>query len=351
VLYKFFNSFWALQITGWLFYWLMICITFLSVLPPERSALLLFETKFVRALIGFALSCAMRAIYKRTVKAQNFGQAAGVSILCSVVFGFFWTYLSNGFYWSINDDFDFPGAHARAPRDTLDFSITLLTWSALYFGVKFWRCFQQERENALAAAALAERAQLEMLRYQLNPHFLFNALNSIRASIDEDSARAKQMITQLSEFLRFSLLNESAKKIPLRDEIEAVRNYLAIEKIRFEDKLTIEFAVAKEAENFRIPAFLLNPLVENAIKHGLRSGCAPLVIKISARVSDRGLILEVVNSGRLENGADGGTKIGLRNVRERLARLFAENGRFEIAQEDGGLVRARIEIDEAEARA
>jgi hypothetical protein len=338
------SSFWTWQIVGWLFYWLMICITFLSVLAPDRSALLLFQTKFVRALIGFGLTCLMRLIYKRFVRTQNFAQAAWLSLSCSVVFGFFWTYLSNGFYWSISDNFDFPSAHAKAPRDTLDFGITLLSWSALYFGVKFWREWQAERERALQSAALAQKAQLEMLRYQLNPHFLFNALNSIRASVDEDATRAKQMITQLSEFLRFSLLNESAKKIPLREELEAVRNYLAIEKIRFEDKLEVDFAIEKRAEDFHVPCFLLNPLVENAVKYGLQTSAKPLRIKISAEVSGSKLILEVRNSGKLNGNSNGsGTKIGLKNVRERLEKLFGAAGTFELKQ-DGDFVKARIEI-------
>ncbi len=337
-------SFWTLQIAGWLFYWLMICITFLSVLPPDRSARLLFQTKFVRALIGFGLTCVMRLVYKRFVKTQNFSLAAWLSIFCSVTFGFIWTYLSILFYSSISESFDFPSAHAKAPRDTLDFGITLLTWSALYFGVKFWREWQAERENSLRSAALADKARLEMLRYQLNPHFLFNALNSIRASVDEDASRAKQMITQLSEFLRFSLLNESAKKIPLSEELEAVRNYLAIEKIRFEDKLDVKFEIEPAAEDFKVPCFLLNPLVENAVKHGLQTSAKPLKIKISAEVSSDKLILEVQNSGKLNgNGNGSGTKIGLKNVRERLDKLFGDAGTFELEQ-DGEFVKARIEI-------
>jgi Putative regulator of cell autolysis len=335
------NSFWILQISGWLFYWLMICVTFLTVLPEDKSVLLLFQTKFVRALIGFSLTCLMRLIYKRFVKTQNFVRAAWLAVACSIGFGVVWTYLSMAFYSSISEDFDFPTAHARAPRDILDFSITLLSWSALYFGVKFWRAWQTERENALQSAALAQRAQLEMLRYQLNPHFLFNALNSIRASVDEDSARAKQMITQLSEFLRYSLLHESEKKIPLRDELEAVRNYLSIEKIRFEEKLAVEFDVEKAAEECKVPAFLLNPLIENAVKHGRRTNEKPLMIKISAKFSGDRLLLEVSNSGSLQNGSDGG--IGLKNVRERLEKLFAENGKFDLLQENG-FVKARIEI-------
>jgi LytS/YehU family sensor histidine kinase len=224
--------------------------------------------------------------------------------------------------------------------------MTLTAWSALYLGIKNWREWQTERENALQSAALANKAQLEMLRYQLNPHFLFNALNSIRASIDEDSTRSQKMITQLSEFLRYSLLNENAKKISLREEIEAVQNYLAIEKIRFEDKLLVNFDIEKTAENFKVPCFLLNPLIENAIKHGLQTSPKPLRINIHAETFANKLLLEVSNSGTLKNDLNtNGTKIGLKNVRERLEKLFGENAIFELKQ-DNDFVKARIEISD-----
>jgi len=304
--------------------------------------LLLFANKFVRSLIGFTLTCLMRVVYKRFVKTPDFLSASWIAVACSIALGFVWTYLMMAFYGATGTDFNFPTAYARAPRDILDYSVTLLAWSALYFGIKFWREWQVEREKALQASALGQKAQLEMLRYQLNPHFLFNALNSVRASVDEDANSAKQMITQLSEFLRYSLLHESAKKIPLREELEAARNYLAIEKIRFEEKLHVEFEIEKAAEDFRVPSFLLNPLVENAIKHGLRTNAKPLKIKISAKVFDNKLQLEVLNSGKLQNSANG-NGIGLKNVRERLEKLFGDGGKFDLFQEND-FVKARIEI-------
>lgn len=209
-----------------------------------------------------------------------------------------------------------------------------------------------ERENALQSLAFANQAQLEMLRYQLNPHFLFNALNSIRASINEDGNRARQMITQLSEFLRHSLIAVENKEISLHEELEAARNYLAIEKIRFEENLEIEYEVEEKAENFPVPCFLLNPLVENAVKHGLQASPNPLKIKISARVEGERLTLEVANTSNLNslpnsNGQNlTGTKVGLKNVRARLEKLYGEKGTFELVQE-GEFVVARIDISKA----
>jgi LytS/YehU family sensor histidine kinase len=228
----------------------------------------------------------------------------------------------------------------------LDYSFTLIGWSALYFGIKYWRQWQSEHERTLQAEALANHAQLDMLRYQLNPHFLFNALNSIRASIDEDSQRAKRMVTEFSEFLRYSLLNDNSALVELREEIEAIKNYLAIEKIRFEDKLDVTFDFEPAAEKCQLPGFLIHPLVENAVKHGMTNNSGPLKICIAARMRDGRLVVEIANTGRLDlrpqtNG--GGTHIGLRNVRERLAKLYPDKSSFSLRQ-DGDWIRATIEM-------
>jgi LytS/YehU family sensor histidine kinase len=155
------------------------------------------------------------------------------------------------------------------------------------------------------------------------------------------------MITQLSEFMRHSLLGAESKEIPLREELEAARNYLAIEKIRFEEDLEIEYDVEEKAEEFLVPCFLLNPLVENAVKHGLQVSLNPLKIKISARLEGENLILEVANTGNLNNLQNvNGTKIGLKNVRERLEKLFGEKSSFQLKQ-DGEFVVAKINISKA----
>lgn len=335
-------SFWTIQLTGWIVYFVAIYVTFLTIAQPGNF-LSLFYLKGFRTLTGFFLtSFVLRTIYKVFENRFSIGWLILLVLLCAVIFGAAWTAIEGVYVYLTNAAFNLTNYLARSPRVTLDYAMTLTAWSALYLGVKSWLSWQKERENALQSSAFANKAQLEMLRYQLNPHFLFNALNSIRASVDEDSVRAKQMITQLSEFLRYSLLGESEKKIPLRDELEAVRNYLAIEKIRFEDKLSVEFDIEQKSENFKVPCFLLNPLVENAIKHGLQTSSKPLKINISANIFDNKLILEVSNSGKLKKDLNG-NGIGLKNVRERLEKLFGENGKFELKQEND-FVKARIEI-------
>ncbi len=339
---KIYSSFWYLQIGGWLLYMVMIYITFLTV---TTNFLGLFYIKTFRAVVGFLLTLVLWQIYRRMVNRLSIGSIVLIVLGLSMIFGVVWAFIEEGYVYAVSREYDFYKNLPKIPKVALDYAMTITGWSAIYFGIKYWQKWQTERENALQSVALANKAQLEMLRYQLNPHFLFNALNSIRASVDEDAARAKEMITRLSEFLRYSLVGESEKKIPLGEEIEAVQNYLAIEKIRFEEKLEIEFEIEKAAEDFRVPCFLLNPLVENAIKHGLQTSAKPLKLKISADVSGDKLILEVINSGKLNGHANGGTKIGLKNVRERLEKLFGDRGKFELRQ-DGDFVKARIEIED-----
>jgi two-component system, LytTR family, sensor kinase len=340
------SSFWVLQLIGWALYGVLIYITFLTVVPPNARFNLLL-VKISRTVTGFVLTSVMRPIYK-AAGGRSVPFIALLIVLTSFLFGSLWPFGELTGLWLMKPKvFGFKINWAGYPVEVLDYSITLVGWSALYFGIKYWRKWQAEHERTLKAEALANHAQLDMLRYQLNPHFLFNALNSIRASIDEDSRRAKRMVTEFSEFLRYSLLNDNSALVDLRQEIEAIKNYLAIEKIRFEDKLEVTFDVEPAAEEFQLPGFLIHPLVENAVKHGMTNHSSPLKICVSARRLDGRLVVEIANTGRLESrtpqGNGAATHIGLRNVRERLAKLYPERSNFSL-REDDGWIRAVIEI-------
>lgn len=342
-------SFWTIQLIGWIVYFVVIYVTFLTIAQPENFLNLVYLKGF-RALTGFFLtSIFLRPIYKAFENRFLIKRLILLVLICAVIFGAAWTAIEMVYIYLTSFPFNANNYLARSPRIALDYAMTLTAWSALYLVMKNWLARQKEREKALQSAALANQAQLETLRYQLNPHFLFNALNSIRASVSEDGNRARQMITQLSEFLRHSLISVENKEIPLREELEAARNYLAIEKIRFEENLEVEYDVEEKAEEFLVPCFLLNPLVENAVKHGLQVSPKPLRIKISARLEIESLVLEVANTGNLNNlqNSNGqhltGTKMGLKNVRQRLEKLYGEKGNFEIKQEGESVV-AKIGI-------
>ena len=205
--------------------------------------------------------------------------------------------------------------------------VMILAWSSLYFAIKYYRVFQEIRESALKSAAMAHEAQLKMLRYQLNPHFLFNTLNAISTLIlEQDTDGANRMVTRLSSFLRYSLDNDPMQRIALKQEIEALKLYLDIEKVRFEERLRLDIDIAPEAQTALIPSLLLQPLVENAIKHGIAQSEAGGCLRIAARVFAGELLIELADDGPGVALVDGeipsARGVGLRNTRERLHELY-----------------------------
>jgi len=233
-------------------------------------------------------------------------------------------------------------------------SLTLLTWSAVYLVLVYGLDVERERQASLQARALSHQAQLEMLRNQLSPHFLFNALNSMSVLIREDPARAEQMLDELSEFLRYSLASTKAQEATLADEVDVIRRYLAIQQIRFEEKLQVAWDVDERALACPVPAFLLHPLVENAVKYGMQTSTLPLQvgIRIERAEGDGRVIVDVSNSGAWVS-SDGiesngrhhlnGAGLGLEIVRRRLEQRYPDTHSFVIGERQGR-VHAVVEL-------
>lgn len=163
-----------------------------------------------------------------------------------------------------------PANHLEFVAHSLGYIYVVLAWVGLYLGIKYYRQFQDEARRTLAARSMAHQAQLKMLRYQLNPHFLFNTLNAISTLIlDRDNATANRMVQGLSSFLRHSLDNDPMQRVTLRQELDALTLYLDIEKIRFAERLRIETDIDEDCWRALLPSLLLQPLVENAIKYAV----------------------------------------------------------------------------------
>lgn len=222
--------------------------------------------------------------------------------------------------------------------------VPVLGWVWLYFGLSIWREWRQQEERASAASSLAQAAQLQMLRYQVNPHFLFNAMNSIRALIDENEHKAREIITELSAFLRYSLISKDCAEVPLKEEVEAIRYYFAIQMKRYEDKLEVRYDIDPQAGEYPVLSFLIHPFIENAVKYGMRTSPLPLIIDLAARIQDRSLVVTVRNTGRWEEPRQEegpgrlGTGAGLANVRRRLENAYPDNHRIDIHEKDGSVV-------------
>src|ERR1700730_6975142 len=315
-------AFWILQTIGWTGY----------ALDRYLSSEQFFPGNFIFIVVACALSFGLRQVYKTLWSRSRSVWAIGsVAVSCSVLAGFVWLVTSQFIFWLLKINPYVDQSWAAYLKKTFIGTLVhhkpflFLSWSGLYFGFKYWQDSRQREEVSFRAAALTREAALKMLRYQLNPHFLFNSLNSASALIREDPERAEQMISELSDFLRYSLINTKVSDVSLKKELEAIRTYLHIEKIRFEEKLDISFEVEPIAESFRVPSFLLHPLVENAIKFGMQTSPLPLTIEVMATSSNRSLHLEVVNTGKWKEPAkeypsqlSNGAGIGLENVRPRL---------------------------------
>jgi two-component system, LytTR family, sensor kinase len=342
-----FNSlslFWKLQLIGWTGYAMDRWI---------QTPNVFFREPFTYLVVAFLLSLGLRAVYRRLwQRAPAVWKVGAVSVICSCIAAYLWLLVSSFSFW-LRGLWDWPReSWARVLLGTLEYTLEhhkpflFLSWSALYFGIKYWQRQQAQETQALRAAALAQEAELQMLRYQLNPHFLFNSLNSATALVREDPAGAERMLNELSEFLRYTLAHAATREVPLRDELEAARKYLAIEQIRFEEKLQVSFDVAPEAENFHVPSLLLQPLVENAVKYGWQTSAMPLQLAIKAHGSAQRLRLEVSNTGRLLNGSTNGAGIGLENVRRRLEQAFPARNRFAL-NETKGRVTVTLELEKS----
>jgi LytS/YehU family sensor histidine kinase len=205
-------------------------------------------------------------------------------------------------------------------------------WIGLYVRITARRR-QQERETRLQLAL--REAELRALEAQVNPHFLFNCLNSIRGLVVENPARAQDMITRLANILRYNLHRDRSHTVPLASELEAVSDYLALESVRFEDRLRVEFAIDADAREASIPPMLLQTLIENAVKHGI----APLPgggeLRIRASLRQDSMMVAVENTGRLRAPEPGAGGLGLKNVRERLRVLYGDRASLQLQERDG----------------
>jgi signal transduction histidine kinase len=214
------------------------------------------------------------------------------------------------------------------------------------------------RDNLLAQArAAAATAQLSALRHQLNPHFVFNTLNAVGSLVSTGrTAQAEAMIDRLSDFLRASLGADATPFVPLAEELSTIEAYLEIEQIRFADRMRVEYDIPAELRPMTIPHFLLQPLVENAIKYALGLSVDPVTIRLSARRDGADLLLTVEDDGRPagpERPPVAGTGTGLRNVRERLALVYGDRALLQTQRKaDGFAASVRLPIaDRAEAAA
>ena len=220
--------------------------------------------------------------------------------------------------------------------------LVVSVWCAVFLTANEANRRRMAETEALRLALVAQVSQFRALRSQLNPHFLFNCLNSLRELVDEDRDRAKQVIDLLSELLRYTLRADRVETVSLREELRAVNDYLSLEKVRFEDRLHIRFDIDPQSLEAKLPPMLLQTLAENGVKHGIARLPAGGELEVVSQVQQGSLRVEVTNTGTLSTAPHASSALGLGNARERLRMMYGECASLILTAKDENRVCATV---------
>lgn len=338
--------FWILHCAGWAAFGVLMFAWGLDYLSP-RDALV---NKLLLVVLGFVLTLLFRLLYRR-VRATSPGPVAAILVVLTASF-------AGAALWRETHTLLFQLYYsAQTSRGGIELvaiplgtwlydGFVLLSWSLLYFAVNDWTELREQRKRAAKAESMAQAARLRALQSQLQPHFLFNTLNAISTLVVEGhNSDAARMIARLSDFLRLSLETTSTPEISVAEELEFVRRYLDIEQVRFGTRLHVAINAQPEAMRALVPALVLQPLVENAVKHGVLTREHGGSVTVTAEQKNGALLLCVSDDGPgLPQDGSAIHGVGLRNTATRLSELYGEASRFSLDASVSGGVAAVIEI-------
>jgi two-component system LytT family sensor kinase len=334
-----FPRFWPAQAIGWGYFYLLLLASNLPSLKMPG----VFGVISISVLSMFVASCILRrpcrALMRRDLPWISLeARAFMLSLLAGAASGL-------AHEWSIGrwqGTWDWLSSAVHS-------TMILFLWCNLYFSVKHWQQSARERERVLRIEAEARDARLRALRYQLNPHFLFNSLNAVSTLVLAGKASAAtRTLTQLAELLRAVLRSEALLETPLSEEIAFIRRYLAIEQIRLGDRLRVEVAIPEDTLDALVPSMLLQPLVENAVRHGVAPLIAGGTIRIQSSIHDARLHIRVANTGLPSAPRERPNPpikgVGLSNTVQRLETLYAAEHKFDLQWPEAGGCEVRMEL-------
>lgn len=337
------SAFWKLQAAGWTGYLILRSVSTVSAGLGLQGIV----SNVVEAIVGYCITLLLSVLY---------GYYRSLPRVTGILLSIF-TLAAATFLYAVLDAFSFsfirnaePGVDISTLLATLFLNFTVLAgWSALYFGINFYLLVEDQIDRMEHLETQASSAQLAMLRYQLNPHFLFNTLNSISTLVLlKQTERANAMLSRLSSFLRYTLANEPTAHVTVAQEVETLKLYLEIEKMRFEDRLRPIFDIDDKVEKARLPSLLLQPLVENAIKYAVTPQEEGAEICITARLVGDRVLLGVSDTGPglmpTRNRPSLSTGVGITNIKERLAQAYGPEHRFQVSALPTGGFGVEIEI-------
>ena len=348
------QAFWRLQTAGWSGAMLLRAMSSIANAQPLTSLVLVL----IATITGFSISLLLAVIYRQLISQRPLVTWGVTALVLPFAVGFhaFIDAWVIGLYRIDNGT-----SFAQLFIGVFYLDATLLgAWSALYYAINFFLQVEEQNDQLIQLENQATSAQLAMLRYQLNPHFLFNTLNSISTLVLlKQTEPANAMLSRLSSFLRYTLINEPTGRVTVAQEVETLKLYLDIERMRFEERLRTTFRIDQATETALLPSLLLQPLVENAIKYAVsqqESGAEITIVtqlvgqNLRITVSDTGPGLQSATTENRVSGVsfDGGepvsTGVGLANIRDRLLQAYGENHRFETVDPPEGGFAVLIEI-------
>ena len=337
------RAFWMLQAGGWTGYLVLRTVSSISNGFTVEGVI----TVVIESIVGYCLTLLLSTLYgyyrRRLPRISGvlltLATLAAATVIYAVLEAFTFSFIKMAE----------PGISLNRVLGYMFLTFTVLAgWSALYFGINFYLIVEDQIDQLRALENQASSAQLAMLRYQLNPHFLFNTLNSISTLVLlKQTERANAMLSRLSSFLRYTLANEPTAHVTLAQEVETLKLYLEIEKMRFDERLRPVFEIDPRAMKTRLPSLLLQPLVENAIKYAVTPQEEGAEIAVTARLINERVHISVTDSGpgilaRPRPGMS--TGVGLANIRERLLQAFGPDHRFDARSDPGRGFSVEIEI-------
>jgi sensor histidine kinase YesM len=337
------RAFWILQSAGWAGYFVL---RILNGVANAMGWTYVVHTALLTAT-GYSITLLMGAIFRRLIRMKlivTWTVSVALVLIAAGVFSSIET-------WS-HATFLEPGARPGGLRflgSILLTSAILVAWTALYYSINYYLLLEEQSDRLLRLEHQASSAQLAMLRYQLNPHFLFNTLNSISTLVLlKQTERANAMLSRLSSFLRYTLVNEPMGSVTVAQEVETLKLYLEIEKMRFEERLRPRFDIDPAVSLARLPSLLLQPLVENAIKYAVTPQEEGADIEVSARRFGDRVLIRVKDSGPGAEDhwvkAQESTGVGLANIRDRLAQAYGADQKFDTESNGTGGFSVTIEI-------
>lgn len=337
--------FWLVQIIGW-----FVLDATIFVNSSILSQTYMLYSFFAYSIMGILVTGIYRWYLKRYVSVDWYGESdiwylLIVILVCILVFWgclYLIEYVYTVFWERTQKELEYFKQFSGVGLTLFSAAINILGWTTIYYSVKIYMQRNQYKAEQLELRTTLKEAQLNTLKGQVNPHFMFNSLNNIRGLMLEDVDKSREMIDKLSEMLQFSLSNTSVDAIALSKELEMVENYIALSKIQMEDRLIFKKDIDPKMLEVQIPPMIIQLLVENSAKHGIANLKNGGTIRLTVETNTEELLIRVTNTGKLQISKDS-TQLGLKNIRQRLRLMYGKNASFSLEEQKDEVI-AQIKI-------